>query len=66
MEKTQAPAGGRDVGRDVAPLVQAIDAILKGDPGEVTAVRERLACPILETVNGRVPVSPPNPRLPTE
>ena len=52
--------------KDVAPLVQVIAAILKGEPGEVTASRERLACPRLETVNGSVPDCPRKPRLPTE
>jgi hypothetical protein len=66
MEKMQAPADGSVVGKDVAPLVQATDAILKGDAGEVTGLRERFASPILETVNGSVPDCPPKPRLPTE
>ena len=66
MENMQAPAGGRVVGKEDAPFVQAICAILKGDPGEVTLTRERFACPRLETVKGSVPVPPPKPRLPIE
>ena len=62
----QAPAGGRVVGKDDAPFVQTIWAILKGEPEEVTLTSERFACPRLETVTDCVPVSPPKPRLPTE
>jgi hypothetical protein len=66
MEKMQAPAGGSVVGKVDAPLVQEIREILKGDPGAVTAERERFACPMLETDNGSVPVCPPKSRLPVE
>ena len=61
-----APAGGRLVGRDVAPLVHSIRAILKGAPGPMVVSRERFSCPRLETVKGNVCDWPPNPRLPTE
>ena len=66
IEKMHAPADGRVVGKDVAPLVQAICAILKGDNGGVTASRARFACPRLETVKGSVCDCPAKPRLPTE
>jgi hypothetical protein len=54
------------VGKDVAPLVHSICAMLKGEIGEVTATSERLARPRLETVNGSVCVWPPKPRLQAE
>ena len=46
---------GSVVGKDDAPLVQATAEMLKGDPGGFTA-RERLPCPMFETVRGSVAV----------
>ena len=61
-EKMQAPPGGRVVGREDAPFVQAVRDTAKGGADGVAERSMRFAWPRLETVSGRVPDWPPKPR----
>ena len=69
MDKTQACMELSVVGKENAPLVQATAEMLKGDPGGF-ADRERVPCPMFDTVRGSVAVRPaaklPKPRPPGE